>query len=112
MQYVLILSHALFGKMNVRNAWMHVDWGGAGEHPMEAMWGRRQCRRWRIREEGLDLIMKRVLRDGWRMCGWRSLWRWKPWVEWWQTKVMVRTKSGAARSQGHSMPRPPAEMPS
>jgi hypothetical protein len=97
-QYVLILSRALFGKMDVRNAWMHVDWGVAGEHPTEAMWGRRQCRRWRIREEGLDLIVKRVPRDGWRMCGWRSLWRRKPRVAQRQTKVMVNTKLGAAQS--------------
>jgi hypothetical protein len=111
-QYVLILLHALFGEMDVRNAWMHVDWGVAGEHPREVIWGRRQCRRWRIREEGLDVIVKRALGDGWRMCGWRSLLRWKPRVAQRQTKVMVNTKLGAARSQGHSKPRPPAEMPS
>jgi hypothetical protein len=97
-QYVLILSRALFGETDVRNAWTHVDWGVAGEHPTEAMWGRRQCRRWRIREEGFDVIMKRALRDGWRMCGWRSLWRRKPRVAWRQTIVMVNTKLGAARS--------------
>ncbi len=62
-------SAVRFGETDVRNAWMHVDWGVAGEHPMEAMWGRRQCRRWRIREEGSDVIVKRALRDGWRMCG-------------------------------------------
>jgi hypothetical protein len=84
--------------MDVRNAWIHVDWGVAGEHPMEAMWGRRQSRHWRIREEGLDVIVKRVLRDGWRMCGWRSLWRQKPRVVQWQTKVIVKMKLGAAQS--------------
>jgi hypothetical protein len=26
-------------------------------------------RRWSIREEGLDVIVNRVLRDEWRMCG-------------------------------------------
>ncbi len=78
MQYVLILSHVLFGETDVRNAWTHVDWGVVGEHPTEAIWGRRQCRRWRIREEGLDVIVKRVLRNGWRICGWRSLWRQEP----------------------------------
>ncbi len=112
MQYALILLCALFGEMDVRNTWMHVDWGVAGEHPTEAMRGRRQCRRWRIREEGLDVIVKRALRDGWRMCGWRSLWRWKPRVAGRQIKVMVKTKLGAARSQGHRRLRPLAEMPS
>ncbi len=52
MQYFLILLRALFGETDVRNAWIHVDWGVAGEHPTEVIWGRRQCRRWRIREEG------------------------------------------------------------
>ncbi len=98
MQYILILLCALFGETDVRNAWTHVVWGVAGEHTMEAMWERRQCRRWRISEEGLDVIVKRVLRDEWRMCGWRSLWRRKPRVAWRQTKVMVNTKLGAARS--------------
>jgi hypothetical protein len=59
-QYALILLLALFGEMDVRNAWTCVDWGVAGEYPMEAMWGRRQCRHWRIREEGLDAILKRI----------------------------------------------------
>ncbi len=112
MQYILILSCELFGETDVTNAWMHVDWGVAGEHPMEAMWGRRQCRRWRIREEGFDVIVKRALRDGWRMCGWRSLWWQKPRVARRQTKVMVNTKTGAAWSRGHRRPRPLAEMPS
>jgi hypothetical protein len=67
-QYALILWCVLFGEMDVRNARMHVDWGVVGEHPTEAMWGRRQCRHWRIMEEGLDVIVKRALRDGWRMC--------------------------------------------
>ncbi len=64
MQYTLILSCALFGETDVRNAWTHVDWGVAGEHPIKGIGGRRQCRCWRIREEGLDVIVKRVLRDG------------------------------------------------
>ncbi len=98
MQYILILLCALFGETDGRNAWTHVDWGGAGEHPMEAMWGRRQWRCWRIREDGLDIIVKRALRDGWRMCGWRSLWGRKPRVVWQQTKVMVNTKSDEAQS--------------
>jgi hypothetical protein len=68
MQYILILLCALFGEIDVRNDCTHVEWGVVGEHPMEAIWGRRQCRRWRIREEGLDVIVNRVLRDGWRMC--------------------------------------------
>ncbi len=41
MQYVLILSRVLFGETDVRNAWTHVEWGVVGEHPMEAIWGRR-----------------------------------------------------------------------
>ncbi len=41
MQYVLILLHALFGETDVRNAWTHEEWGVVGEHPMEAIWGRR-----------------------------------------------------------------------
>ncbi len=98
MQYAMILLGVLFRETDVRNAWTHVDCGVAGEPPMEAMWGRRQCRHWRIREEGLDVIMKRALRDGWRMCGWRSLWRWKPRVARRQTKIMVKMKSGAAQS--------------
>jgi hypothetical protein len=96
----------------VRNAWTHVDWGVAGEHPTEAMWERRQCRRWRIREEGLDVIVKRALWIGLRMFEWRSLWRQKPRVVQQQTKVMVKAKLGAARSRGHRRPSPPAEMPS
>ncbi len=98
MQYILILLRALFGETDVRNVWMHSDWGVVGEHPIEGIWGRRQCRRWRIREEGLDVIVNRALRDGWRMCGWRSLWKWKRRVARQQTKVMVNTKSGAAQS--------------
>ncbi len=47
MQYVLILRRALFGETDVRNAWTHVDWGVVGEHPTEAIWGRRQCRCWK-----------------------------------------------------------------
>ncbi len=112
MQYILILLHVLFRERDVRNAWMHVDWGVIGEHPTEEIWGRRHCRHWKIREEGLDVIMKRALREGWRMCGGRSLCKRKPRVAWRQTKVMVNTRLGVARSQGHSMPRPPAEMPS
>jgi hypothetical protein len=98
MQYALILSCALFGETNVRNAWTHVDWGVAGEHPTGVMWGRRQCRGWKIREEGLDVIVKSAQRDGWRMCGWRSLWRRKPRVARRQTKVMVKLKLGVTRS--------------
>ncbi len=56
MQYTLILLRALFGETDVRNAWMHVDWGVEGEHPLKVMWGRRQCRRWRILKERLDAI--------------------------------------------------------
>jgi hypothetical protein len=44
-QYILILLCALFGGMDVRNAWTHVEWGVVDEHPTEAIWGRRQCRR-------------------------------------------------------------------
>ncbi len=112
MQYALILLLALFEETDVRNAWTHVDWGVAGEHPMEVMWGRRQCRHWMIREEGLDVIMKRALRDGWRLSEWRFLWRRKPRVARRQTKVMVKTKLGAAWSRGQRRPRPLAEMAS
>jgi hypothetical protein len=44
-QYVLILLRALFGETDVRNSWTHEEWGVVSEHPMEAIWGRRQCRR-------------------------------------------------------------------
>ncbi len=88
MQYILILSRALFRETDVRNAWTHVDWGVAGEHPTEGMWGRRQRSRWRIREEGLDVIVKRALEE---------------WVEdvWVEVFVEAEAEGGAVADRSH-----------
>jgi hypothetical protein len=110
--YLLILSRALFGDVEWSKASSREAWGVVGAMAIDAKCGRRQCRRWRNSDEGLEAMVKRSRRLLWSVCGTSDLWNENPAVARRHTDAIVRTKSGAARRRGQSIPRPPADSPS
>ncbi len=75
MQYFLILSRALWGDVDVRNAVILDADGVDGSVAILAKWGRRQWSLRRISEEGFVSIVNRSLRLGCTVCGMRVLWK-------------------------------------
>ncbi len=74
MQYFLILSRALWGDVDVRNAVILDADAVDGAVAILAKWGRRQWSRRRNNEEGFVSIVNRSLRLGYSVCGIRDLW--------------------------------------
>jgi hypothetical protein len=99
---------ALVAEIEDRKCCMRTGGGVEGGHATNAICGRRVWKRCKMSKSRLVSGWNSCLMESWSWKGSRSLSSLKPVVALWIAAVILMIKSGAARVQGQSMPRPPA----